>query len=72
MNKLVKFAVAVLASKMARLARPEDQSLLAEADVNPTYQDVNWSGNQNSVISAGFKSFVHFGSADPKGDGSND
>ena len=54
------------------VARAENQTLLMNAQVSTMYTDTSSTGNPNSVIGPGFKSFVLIRSSDPKGDGSND
>ena len=49
----------------------EEQSLLTSAQVSTLDTDTGWTGNRNSVISAGFKSMIHFES-NPRGDGSEE
>ena len=61
-----------LAYGLLRLAFAEEQSLLTDAVVSDIFLDPGWSGNQNSVISPGFKSHINFEVSDPKGDGSGD
>ena len=54
------------------LVRAEYESILKNAQVSTHHTDTAWTGDPNSVISAGFKSLIMASNKDPKGDGSGD
>ena len=72
-SALIRVVIACLAAGIfLGFTAAEEQSLLTNALVSTLYTHTSWTGNRNSVISPGFKSFIHFSIQDPKGDGSYD
>ena len=60
-----------LLSILLRPIDAEQQSLLTNAQVSTLNTHAGLTGDRNSVISAGFKSLIHF-QDDPLGDGSQE
>ena len=71
MYYLMVTTVLCLLSILMHPIAAEYQSLLANAEVSTLNTHTGWTGNRNSVISAGFKSFIHF-TSNPLGDGSHE
>ena len=69
MHYLMVVTIACLLYMLLHPIAAEQQSLLTNAEVSDLNQHTVWTGNKNSVISAGFKSFAHF---NPTGDGSQE
>ena len=71
MCSLMLATISCLLSILLRQIAAEEQSLLTNAEVYDLYQHTGWTGNKNSVISAGFKSFIMLNN-NPNGDHSGE
>ena len=54
------YALALSLATLIGLSKAEEHSMLDNATVSVEFVDMAFTGDGNSVISAGFKSFIHF------------
>ena len=54
------YALALSLVTLIGLSKAEEYSMLDNATVSVQFVSMGWTGDINSVISAGFKSFINF------------
>ena len=56
---LTFYALTLSLAALIGMSKAEEHSMLEEAAVSLEFMHMTWTGDRNSVISAGFKSFYH-------------
>ena len=69
---LTFYALTLSLAALIGMSKAEEHSMLGEATVSVEFMDMVWTGDRNSVISAGFKSFYFSENENPRGNSIHD